>query len=138
MEHFAPGRLALAVRPLFLRESDLEYWLPDACVIEVANALRKHRLRNPRFTYEHLARALTNFLGYQPVLFSAADLVPGMIRHLGTLSAYDAAYVALAEAQDVPIITLDGGVEGTARRAGLETLRPGTAPFDEWIQARRN
>lgn len=40
--------------------------------------------------------------------FSVASLVPRMRAALRNTTAYDAAYLAVADALDVPLLTLDG------------------------------
>lgn len=86
---------------------------PHHLPVEVANALRRLE-RDQRLSSGGAARAHANMLSlpvhlvpYTPVAARAWEL-----RHV--LTAYDAAYVALAERLDAPLLTLDSGIAGAS------------------------
>lgn len=73
---------------------------------EVVNALRRHALRaETDATPSH--HALGYFAGLRIHRMSTELLLDRMWELRNRLSGYDAAYVALAEALDVPLITTD-------------------------------
>lgn len=76
---------------------------PHLLDIEVADALRRH----DRSDTSGAATALEEFSSLLIRRFDHQPLLPRIWELRHNLSAYDAAYVALAEVSGVPLITLD-------------------------------
>ncbi|MGH8935821.1 MAG: type II toxin-antitoxin system VapC family toxin [Acidimicrobiia bacterium] len=133
VEYLAPGSAVDAVTPLFSPRARCEYWAPDLCVLEVANALRKRYLSDQRFTRGHLDEAVEDMSLLQPVLIGAASLVMHALRYAHRLTMYDAAYVAVADLRRLPLCTLDEDLAATARAEGVEVLIPASEAFSQWL-----
>jgi predicted nucleic acid-binding protein len=96
---------------------------PEIIDLEVANAWRR-ALRAGRLAEDRCQRALDDLtkirmtrLPHRPLLSRIWEL-----RH--NLTPYDAAYVALAEALDATLLTVDGGSTGApSLRCEIELLR---------------
>lgn len=138
VEYLAPGAAVDQVSPLFSPGWRCELWAPDLCVLEVANALRKRFLSDPRFTRSHLTDAITDLLLLDPVLVGARALVGDALSHVDRLTFYDASYLALAKLRRLPLCTLDSGLAEVAEATGLETLTPGTERYRRWIHDGQN
>ncbi len=99
-----PGRVAARI-------ANEELAAPHLIDAEVGHALR--RLTHRGVIQVHLAeRAIDYSFGLQITRYPHVALMPRAwdLRH--NLSFYDALYIALAEALDVPLITLDRGLAG--------------------------
>lgn len=100
-------------------------WVPALWWYEIANALTMAHRRG-RLTPSDFARAVELY-GMLPIE-TDADLNPAAIGHLHvlarehSLSAYDAAYLELAQRRGTGIATLDRRLSAAARRAGLHLL----------------
>jgi predicted nucleic acid-binding protein len=93
--------------------ADDEWAAPDHLLVEVTAALRSLRLG--RKLSEERATAALRFL--RRAEFTRVDsrlLLARMWELKDNLSAYDAAYVAAAEALDVPLVTTDRRLAGAA------------------------
>lgn len=134
VEYVRPGPEREAVAPLFAAETPVEYWIPDHSLIEIANALRKRYLRERGYTRDDFGAALADVLRLDPVFVSSAVLAPRLVAHLDTMTAYDAAYVVLARARQLPLCTLDVGQAAGAREVGVTVLEPGTEAFARWLE----
>jgi predicted nucleic acid-binding protein len=84
--------------------SDVTWHAPHLIDVEVTSALR--RLGRQGFV-EEAARGLARFVVVAIERYSHEDLVPRIWSLRGSMSAYDATYVALAEALQVPLFTCD-------------------------------
>lgn len=129
VEYLAPGPSHGEVAPLFDPESKIEFWTPDLCLLEVANALRKRFLTEKRFTHRHLVDGVADLLALGPVVVSSAVLVERTMQFADNLTVYDAVYLVLAASRRIPLCTLDVGLGAEARRAGVTVLVPGTDPL---------
>lgn len=125
VEYLAPGSAHDDVAPLFYPDAEIELWIPDLCVLEVANALRKRSLVDKRFTRRHLVGGVTDLLSLGPVVVSSHVLVQGALEFAKNLTIYDAVYVVLAAARGIPLCTFDGGLAAVAKKAGVTVLVPG-------------
>jgi predicted nucleic acid-binding protein len=99
------------------------FYAPDLMDVEVASAFR--RLVRDGHVDDARATAAVHLLAEVPVeRRSATVLLPRVwaLRH--NLSAYDATYVALAEALDCPLLTCDGRL-ADAPGHGAEIVRVG-------------
>ena len=83
---------------------------PALIDFEVASALRA---LNDRRRFIEAARDLH---AMRLLRYPGQPLLPRMWELRGRLTAYDAAYVALAEELEVPLITADGDILRTARQ----------------------
>lgn len=98
-------------------EREPEVHVPEHFHIETISALRGSVIRGeigePRGT-----RALTLLERLRVIRFPVLELqdVIWELRH--QLTAYDAAYLALARGLDVPLLTADGGLATAARAEG--------------------
>jgi predicted nucleic acid-binding protein len=80
--------------------------VPHFLDLEVAHALRRHTLQGS-LSYQRGAEALKDFANIRMTRYPHTSLLERVwdLRH--NLTAYDASYVALAEALDVPLLTRD-------------------------------
>lgn len=85
---------------------DGEWACPEHATIETASALRGLWLggRSIRAEFEQRISILTQF---EPAVYSTAPLLTRVMQLASNASPYDAAYVALAEALQAPLITTD-------------------------------
>jgi predicted nucleic acid-binding protein len=81
--------------------------VPHLIDVEVIHALRRLVARG-ELTEDRAGDARSDFADLALVRYPHHPLADRMWELRGTLSAYDAAFVALAEALDVPLITCDG------------------------------
>ena len=96
-----------AVVTQLLDDSDGVFFAPDLLDVEVVQAFR--RLARSCAVSDTRATGAVELLQALPLeRRSAAILVPRIWTLRDNLSAYDAAYVALAEALDCPLLTCDG------------------------------
>jgi predicted nucleic acid-binding protein len=99
--------------------------VPSLWPLEVANSLTVAVRRN-RIS----AGQRTQFLGYLGKLDIVSDSQTGehawsatlQLADAYTLTAYDAAYLELAQRMRVPLATLDADLAKAARKAGIEVL----------------
>ncbi|HSL57901.1 MAG TPA: type II toxin-antitoxin system VapC family toxin [Acidimicrobiales bacterium] len=79
---------------------------PDLLRLEVASVLRRHALAD-RLTVEQASAALGDLRAF-PLRTFPSDVLLGRVWELrANLTVYDACYVALAEASEVPLLTAD-------------------------------
>jgi predicted nucleic acid-binding protein len=96
---------------------------PHLLDVEVAQALRRlTALRE--VTGRRAEQALEAFLDLQIERFAHTDLLPRLWRLRASLSAYDAVYVALAEALDASLLTCDTKLgRSHGHRASIEVVQ---------------
>lgn len=89
--------------------------VPHVLDLEVLHALRRHALRGT-LPPGRAAEALEDLSNIAFVRYPHATLTERIWELKENLTAYDAAYVALAEALDAPLVTMD---ERLARAPGI-------------------
>ena len=98
------GQSAARVRGR-LRQAE-EVHIPHLFDVEVLHVLRRHSLRGD--LSEEQSRLILNLLqDIKAVRYPHAPLASRIWELRENLSAYDAAYVALAEVLDAPLVTMD-------------------------------
>jgi predicted nucleic acid-binding protein len=84
---------------------------PHVLDIEVVHALRRLTLAG-RISDDRGSRAAGRLAELVAVRYPHGPFLPRIWELRDTVSAYDAAYVALAEALDAPLLTTDGRLAG--------------------------
>lgn len=93
---------------------------PHLIDLEVTQVLRR-AVRQGALTAEAAAERLSDFSALRLERYAHTRLLERIWDLRDVLSAYDAAYVTLAEVLDAPLITLDGRLSRTAgHRASIE------------------
>lgn len=106
------GRLALD-----RVESEPEAHVPEHFHIETVSALRGGVLRK-EVSEQRAVRSLTLLDQLRIIRFPILELSHAIWELRNRLTAYDAAYIALARRLDVPLLTIDGGLAEAARAEG--------------------
>ena len=88
-----------------MKEADGELHVPHIFEIEVLNALRRHMVRRP---YPgRSANLIEDLTSMRLTRYPHTALLQRIWELKDNITTYDAAYVALAETLDIPLITLD-------------------------------
>lgn len=99
-----------------------ELHAPHLLYLEVANTLRRYAI-NRILPVERCADALSDLLDIRLIRHDHHLLLPRVWELRDNLSAYDAMYVALAEALDAPLLTHDGrAAAAPGHRAQIELV----------------
>ena len=85
---------------------DDEWHAPEHLTVEVASALRGRWLGG-KLTDEGFIAGLQRLADAVVFLHPVRELLPRMAELSGNVTVYDAAYLALAEALALPLLTLD-------------------------------
>ncbi|CAN5913512.1 PIN domain-containing protein [soil metagenome] len=88
-----------------IAEEDGEVHVPHLFEIEVVSALRRHTVR--RESSERSVELIEDLMSMRLTRYPHTALLRRIWELRNNITAYDAAYVALAETLDVPLITLD-------------------------------
>ena len=95
---------------------------PQLIDLEIAQVLRRHARRR-ELPVARCDEALADWLAFPVWRHGHELLLPRIWELRDTLTAYDAAYVALAEALDAPLLTTDAKLAGApGHRARVEVL----------------
>jgi len=105
-----------------IAEPALALHAPHLLDVEVAQVVRRYVLGG-QVTGERGRRTLDHLLALDVERHPHDALLPRIWALRNILTAYDAAYVALAEALDAPLLTCDGGLAGsTGHTARIELV----------------
>jgi predicted nucleic acid-binding protein len=89
---------------------------PELIDVEVAQVIRRYHL-NQNISAERCSQALDDFCDLPIHRVSHRDLLPLIWHYRDNLSAYDAAYVALAELLNTRLVTSDRKLSNAPRLA---------------------
>lgn len=104
-----------------LADPDQAVHAPHLLSVEVAQVVRRYVQRG-ELRPERGAQALVDLADLDIEHHPHEPLLPAMWRLRSNLTAYDAAYVALAEALDAPLLTLDARLAGSPGHAAVIDL----------------
>jgi predicted nucleic acid-binding protein len=108
--HHAP-----AIRTLLAGHSTIH--VPEHFHVELVSMLRRHALRGELGEVRR-AQALSDLRGLRVVRYSVAKMLDPVWELRERLSAYDAAYLALARRLGLSLIASDAGLAQAARAEG--------------------
>jgi len=84
---------------------------PDLLRVEVASVLRRHAAHGG-LTPQQADQAMDDLLTFPLTVYPTSPLLPRVWELRPKVTAYDACYVALAEAAGVPLVTADRRLAG--------------------------
>jgi predicted nucleic acid-binding protein len=117
------------VRAALAEHSELH--VPEHFNVEALSALRRYAIRG-ELTQLRAAEALAALRDLRTLAYPVIELAAEIWELRDTLTAYDAAYLALARRLDVGLVTLDGGLAVVAAKEGrLVQLETGGVAPDE-------
>ena len=99
--------------------ADEELHAPALLDFEVASALRGHVLAG-RLDPVRLDEAVENFTSLRVERHQMTSLLGHMLDLRDNFTAYDAAYLVLAQALDSPVVTADAKLHEGCTRLGIE------------------
>jgi predicted nucleic acid-binding protein len=108
-------RHADAILDVLLANTELH--VPAHFHIEVLSAIRRYSLRG-ELTDLETSEALAALADLRTLTYPIRELMPAIWALRFSLTAYDAAYLALARWLDVGLVTLDAALAGAAARDG--------------------
>lgn len=94
---------------------------PHLLDLEIAQVLRRY-VRAASISADRGSEALSDFLDLPLTRYPHFVLLTRVWQMRHNLTAYDAAYLALAEALDAPLITRDRALARTGSRARVELI----------------
>lgn len=104
-----------------LRDGSPTLHAPHLLAVEVAQVLRRYQLQGV-LTAERGALALATLADLDVASYPHEPLLPAMWQLRHNLTAYDAAYVALAAALDAPLVTLDARLASAPHRVEVDLV----------------
>jgi predicted nucleic acid-binding protein len=107
--------LAPAIRAVLAEHSAIH--VPEHFHVEAISMLRRWALRG-ELGERRWAQALTELRELRVVRYSVSELCDAVWELRNSLTAYDAAYLALARRLGLSLITCDGGLAQAARGEG--------------------
>ncbi|HEV7162466.1 MAG TPA: type II toxin-antitoxin system VapC family toxin [Solirubrobacteraceae bacterium] len=109
------GPRAKSIRGALAEHAELH--VPEHFHVEVLSALRRYSIRR-ELSELRASEALSALAELRTLSYPVIELVDAVWALHETLTAYDAAYLALAQRLDVGLITLDGGLARAAAADG--------------------
>jgi len=103
--------------------ADEELHAPALLDLEVASALRGHVLGG-KLDPVRLEEAVEDFVAFRIERHPMTDLLGHMLDLRDNFTVYDAAYLVLAQALEVPVVSADAKLR-EASRLGIEVRVPG-------------
>jgi predicted nucleic acid-binding protein len=94
-----------------------ELHVPEHFHVEALSALRRYAIRG-EITQLRAAEALAALRDLRTLIYPVIELAAEIWDMRDSLTAYDAAYLALARRLDVGLVTLDGGLASVAAKEG--------------------
>jgi predicted nucleic acid-binding protein len=94
-----------------------ELHVPEHFHVEVLSVLRRYSIRR-EIGGRREAEALAALADLRAVRYPVIEMVDAVWDLRARLTAYDAAYLALARRLDVALVTLDSGLAAVARKDG--------------------
>jgi len=108
-----------------LEDSDTDVHVPALCDVEIAAALRKGLLSR-RMSLGRAAAAVEDYLDLPLVRHGHGRLIAAILEKRANFSAYDAAYVALAEILSAALLSVDRRLlRATARHTVVRSAMAG-------------
>ena len=95
---------------------------PELIDLEVAQVIRRYE-RDGTLDRERSEQALSDLADVRLERYPHRTLLPRIWELRHNLTAYDAAYVALAEAIDAPLLTCDERLASAPHHATIEVIR---------------
>jgi len=121
LELLLQSPLGLRVEARLLRDAD-EFHAPHLVDVEVAQGLRR-LVRTREVSADRAADALADLADFDLHRHAHLDLLGRAWALKDNITAYDAMYVALAEALEAPMITCDAALAATSgHRARVEVI----------------
>lgn len=115
VELLLAGERAEAVRSALAPHTELH--VPEHFHVEVISALRRYSIRK-ELSELRAAQALSSLSDLRTIAYPVIEMLDELWELRDKLTAYDAAYLALAERLDTGIVTLDGALAKAAASAG--------------------
>jgi predicted nucleic acid-binding protein len=115
VELLLAGERAEGVRSAL--EPHTEIHVPEHFHVEVISALRRYSIRK-ELSELRAAQALSTLSDLRAISYPVIEMLDELWELRDKLTAYDAAYLALAERLDVELLTLDGALAKAAANAG--------------------
>lgn len=121
LEFLLQTPLGIRVEARLFRNQD-EFHSPHLVDVEVAQGLRR-LVRMGEVSADRAAEALADLAGFDLHRHAHLDFLPRAWKLRDNVTAYDAMYVALAEALDAPVVTCEAPLSKThGHRATVELL----------------
>jgi predicted nucleic acid-binding protein len=121
LEFLLQTPLGTRVEARLFRDQD-EFHSPHLAEVEVIQALRR-LVRTGEVSADRAADAIADLADFDLHRHSHLDLLTRAWKLRENITAYDAMYVALAEALDAPIVTCDAPLAGApGHRAHIEVI----------------
>lgn len=98
-----------------------ELHVPEHFHVELLSVLRRYAIRR-ELSERRASEALAALAALRTLTYPVIELAQEIWDLRARLTAYDAAYLALARRLDVRLITLDGGLAEAASKEGRLTL----------------
>jgi predicted nucleic acid-binding protein len=98
-----------------------ELHVPEHFHVELLSVLRRYAIRG-ELSQRRAAEALAALADLRAVRYPVIELAEAVWDLRSELTAYDAAYLALARRLDIGLVTLDKGLAGAAAKEGRLVL----------------